>query len=123
MSKKIMVVDDSITMRTVVRTGLQLEGFDVIEAENGQDGLSKLKSEDVALIICDVNMPEMDGITFLKKIKEMSNYKHIPMIMLTTENSTEMIEEGKAAGARAWMIKPFQQEKLIEAVKKLAPVV
>ena len=121
MGKKIMIIDDSVTMRTVVRTALKLEGFDVIEAEDGEDGIAKMKSEDVDLFICDVNMPKMDGITFVKKVKEMSNYRHIPMIMLTTEGGSDKMEEGKAAGAKAWMVKPFKHEKLIEAVKKLVP--
>ena len=121
MGKKIMVLDDSITIRTVVKTALKIEGFDVIEAENGEDGLNKVNSANIELFICDVNMPIMDGITFVKKLREMSNYKHIPVIMLTTESSSDKIAEGKEAGAKAWMVKPFKHEQLIEAVKKLVP--
>jgi two-component system, chemotaxis family, chemotaxis protein CheY len=106
MSKKIMVVDDS-------------NGYDVVEAANGVDALNLMKEHVIGLFISDINMPEMDGITLLKKIKEDKDYKHAPVIMLTTENSGDKINEGKQAGAKAWMIKPFQPEQLVDAVKKL----
>ena len=119
MSKKIMVVDDSNAIRQSLVFTLKNAGYDVVEAVNGIEALSLMKEHPVGLFISDVNMPEMDGITLLKKIKEDKDYKHTPVIMLTTEASGDMINEGKEAGAKAWMIKPFQPEQLIDAVKKL----
>jgi two-component system chemotaxis response regulator CheY len=119
MSKKIMVVDDSNTIRQSLKAVLQSEGYEVVEAANGVDALIKMKENAIGLFISDINMPEMDGIALLKKIKEDENYKHTPVIMLTTESTGDMITKGKEAGARAWMIKPFLSEHLLEVVKKL----
>lgn len=119
MSKKIMVVDDSNAIRESLVFTLKNAGYDVVESSNGEDALILMKKHSIGLFISDVNMPGMDGITLLKKIKEDKDYKHTPVIMLTTEGSGDMINAGKEAGAKAWMIKPFQQKDLIEAVKKL----
>jgi len=119
MSKKVMIVDDSNAIRQSLKSILQFGGYGVIEASNGMDALVKMKEHAIGLFISDINMPEMDGITLLKKIKEDKDYKHTPVIMLTTETTGDMITEGKEAGARAWMIKPFQPEQLLTAVKKL----
>ncbi len=119
MSKKIMVVDDSNAIRQSLSFTLTSAGYEVVEAANGADALNLMKQHAIGLFISDVNMPEMDGITLLKKIKEDKNHSHTPVIMLTTESSGEMINEGKNAGAKAWIIKPFGPEKLIDAVKKL----
>ena len=119
MSKKIMVVDDSKAIRQSLMITLKSQGYDVIEASNGIEALDLMKGNNVGLFISDVNMPEMDGIELLKKIKQDKDYKYTPVIMLTTESGRDMIEAGKEAGAKAWMIKPFQPEAIVTAVKKL----
>jgi two-component system, chemotaxis family, chemotaxis protein CheY len=119
MTKTIMVVDDSASMRQVVGIALKSEGYTVIEGRDGKDALAKLTGQKVHLIISDVNMPVMDGIAFLKEVKQLPNYKFTPIIMLTTESAEDKKREGQAAGARAWMVKPFKAEQLLSAVQKL----
>jgi len=119
MSKTILVVDDSTSVRTVVKTALTSAGYNVIEACDGKDALSKLNGEKINLIVSDVNMPNMDGITFVKEAKKNPKYKFTPVCMLTTEAEQSKIAEGKAAGAKAWIVKPFQPPKLLDAVSKL----
>ena len=119
MAKTIMIVDDSASIRTVVGIALRGEGYTVIEAINGQDAIGKLTGQKVNLIISDVNMPIMDGITFVKNVKTMAAYRFTPIIMLTTESDESKKREGQAAGARAWVVKPFQPEQLIGAVERL----
>ena len=117
--KTIMIIDDSPSIRQVVNLTLRKVGYDVIEASDGEDGLKKLFGQKVNLIVCDVNMPKMDGITFLKNLKAMPNYKYMPVIMLTTESQEAKKQEGKLAGAKAWVVKPFKPEQMIEAIEKL----
>jgi len=119
MAKTIMIVDDSASMRRVVGIALKGAGYSVIEGCDGKDALSKLTGQKVHMIISDVNMPVMDGIAFLKAVKQMPTYKFTPVIMLTTESADEKKREGQAAGARAWVVKPFQPEQLIGAVQRL----
>ena len=119
MAKLIMVVDDSASMRRVVSIALKGAGYDVIEGCDGRDALSKLTGQKVHMIISDVNMPVMDGIGFLKAVKQMPTYKFTPVIMLTTESAEDKKREGQAAGARAWVVKPFQPEQLVNAVQRL----
>jgi two-component system, chemotaxis family, chemotaxis protein CheY len=119
MAKTIMIVDDSASMRRVVGIALKGAGYDVLEGVDGKDALSKLTGQKVHLIISDVNMPVMDGITFLKSVKQMPAYKFTPVIMLTTESEESKKREGQAAGARAWVVKPFQPERLVDAVQRL----
>lgn len=119
MPKTIMIIDDSISLRQVVAIALQNAGYEVIEACDGKDALSKLTGQKVHLMICDVNMPNMDGISFLKAVKELPNYKFTPIIMLTTEAGEDKKKEGQAAGARAWVVKPFKPDQLLMAVSKL----
>ena len=119
MSKRLMIVDDSTVMRMTVSSVLKESGYEVIEAENGQVALEKAMLSPIDLIICDVNMPVMDGLTFARKIKEVSQYRFVPIIMLTTVTGQAEIEAGKAAGVKAWMIKPFDKAKLLGAVSKL----
>jgi|ERR1700761_7020300 two-component system, chemotaxis family, chemotaxis protein CheY len=119
MKKRILLVDDSASVRTVAGIALRGAGYDVVEASNGQEGLTKLQGDRVHLIISDVNMPVMDGITFLKEVKKHSNYKFTPVIMLTTEAGADKKQAGREAGAKAWITKPFQPEVMIEAVSKL----
>ncbi len=119
MAKTIMIIDDSATLRQVVAVTLKKAGYDVIEANDGKDALNKLTGQKVNLIICDVNMPNMDGITFLKEIKNKPNYKFTPVIMLTTESQEAKKQEGRAAGAKAWVVKPFKPEQMLAAIEKL----
>ena len=119
MAKTIMIVDDSASIRTVVGIALRGEGYAVIEAINGQDAINKLTGQKVNLIISDVNMPIMDGITFVKQVKTMAAYRFTPIIMLTTESDESKKREGQAAGARAWVVKPFKPEQMLAAVQRL----
>jgi two-component system chemotaxis response regulator CheY len=119
MAKTIVIVDDSASMRRVVGIALKGAGYDVIEGSDGNDALAKLTGQKVHLIISDVNMPGMDGITFLKTIKQHPTYRFTPVIMLTTESEESRKQEGKAAGARAWVVKPFQPDQLVNAVQRL----
>ena len=119
MAKTILVVDDSASLRQVVAIALKGAGYDVIEAADGKDALSKLTGQKVHLIISDVNMPNMDGITMVKEIKQMAAYKFTPIIMLTTESQESKKAEGQAAGAKAWVVKPFKPEQMLQAVSKL----
>jgi two-component system chemotaxis response regulator CheY len=119
MAKTIMIIDDSISLRQVVSIALTGAGYEVLEACDGQDALSKLTGQKVHLMISDVNMPNMDGISFLKAVRERPEYKFTPIIMLTTEAGDEMKKAGQAAGAKAWVVKPFKPEMLLNAVSKL----
>ena len=119
-NKTILIVDDSASLRQVVGIALKGAGYDVVEACDGKDALGKLGSTDkVNLIISDVNMPNMDGITFLKEVKKLANYKFTPVIMLTTEAGNDKLQEGRAAGAKAWVVKPFKPAQMLQAVSKL----
>jgi two-component system chemotaxis response regulator CheY len=119
MAKTIMAIDDSASIRQVVSITLKKAGYEVIEASDGRDALKKLTGQKVHLMLCDVNMPNMDGITFLKEIRQNPNYKFTPIIMLTTESQEAKKQEGKAAGARAWVVKPFKPEQMLAAIEKL----
>jgi two-component system chemotaxis response regulator CheY len=119
MAKSVLVVDDSSSVRQVVGIALKSAGYDVIEASDGRDALSKLNGQKIHLIISDVNMPNMDGITFVKEVKKLPGYKFTPIIMLTTESQESKKLEGQAAGAKAWVVKPFQPAQMLAAVAKL----
>ena len=119
MAKTILIVDDSASLRQVVAIALRGGGYDVIEAFDGVDGLSKLNGQKIHLIISDVNMPNMDGITIVKAVKQNAAYKFTPIIMLTTESQEGKKMEGQAAGAKAWVVKPFKPEQMLAAVSKL----
>lgn len=119
MAKTILIVDDSASIRQVVGITLKGAGYDVIEATDGQNALNKLTGQRVHLIISDVNMPVMDGITFLKQVKARPEYKFTPVIMLTTESAEAKKAQGQAAGAKAWVVKPFQPQQMLAAVAKL----
>ena len=119
MAKTIMIVDDSASLRQVVSISLKSAGYDIVEAFDGKDALSKLDGRKLHLIIRDVNMPNMDGLTFVKAAKQLPAYKFTPVIMLTTEAGDAMKQQGQAAGAKAWVIKPFQPAQMLGAVAKL----
>jgi two-component system chemotaxis response regulator CheY len=119
MAKTILIVDDSASLRQVVAIALKGAGYDVIEAGDGKEALAKLTGQKVHLIISDVNMPNMDGITMVKEVKKLPAYKFTPIIMLTTESQESKKAEGQAAGAKAWVVKPFKPEQMLAAVSKL----
>jgi len=119
MNKTILIVDDSASIRQVVSITLKAAGYDVIEAVDGKDGLAKLDGKKIHLIISDVNMPNMDGISMVKEIKKMPSYKFTPIVMLTTEGSDDKKQQGKSAGAKAWIVKPFQPAQMLQAVSML----
>lgn len=114
-----MIIDDSATLRQVISVTLRKAGYETMEASDGALALAQLTGQKIHLIICDVNMPNMDGISFLKELKQQSSYKFTPVIMLTTESQEARKMEGKAAGARAWIVKPFKPEQMLSAVQKL----
>ncbi len=120
MAKTILIVDDSSSMRQLVKMTLTGAGHQVIEAVDGRDALAKLTGQKVNLIISDVNMPNLDGIGLVKALKARPEYKFTPIVMLTTESEQNKKAEGQAAGARAWIVKPFQPAQLLSAVDKLA---
>lgn len=119
MAKTILIVDDSASLRQVVSIALKGAGYDVIEGVDGKDALTKLNGQKVHLIISDVNMPNMNGIEFVKAAKQIAEYKFTPVIMLTTESGESLKQEGQAAGAKAWVVKPFQPAQMLAAVSKL----
>jgi two-component system, chemotaxis family, chemotaxis protein CheY len=117
--KLIMVIDDSVSLREVVGISLRTAGYEVIEACHGKDALEKLDGRKVQLMICDVNMPVMDGISFVKEVKQLPRHRFVPIIMLTTESRESRKVEGQLAGAKAWVVKPFRPEQMLRAVSKL----
>jgi len=119
MRKSILIIDDSISVRNIIRKTLELTGFDLAEAVDGVDALEKLKEKKFNLILCDINMPRMDGIQFLKAIQALPEHSGIPVIMLTTESSETFKRAGKEAGAKAWIVKPFKPDQLLMGVAKL----
>lgn len=120
MAKTILIVDDSASLRTVVKLALTRAGYEVIEAGDGRDAIAKLdQAAKVNLIVSDVNMPNMDGITFVKQVKAHPRHRFTPVIMLTTEGQDEKKQLGRAAGAKAWIVKPFNPPQLLDAVSKL----
>jgi two-component system chemotaxis response regulator CheY len=119
MAKKVLIVDDSASLRQVVKIALGSAGYEVVAACDGNEALEKLAQHKVNLIISDVNMPNMDGIELLKQVKQNPAYRFTPIIMLTTEAGDAKKREGQAAGAKAWVVKPFQPDQLLAAVGKL----
>ena len=119
MSKTVLVVDDSTSLRQVVGMTLKSQGFEVIEGCDGKDSLTKLDGRKVHLIVSDLNMPNMDGLSFVREVKKMPDYKFVPIIMLTTETDDTLKAQGQAAGLKAWMVKPFKPEQMLAAVNKL----
>lgn len=117
--KRALAVDDSKTMRDMVSFTLKSVGFEVIEAEDGKDALSKLGGGKVDVIITDLNMPNMNGFELIRSLRGMSEYKCIPILMLTTEGDDAKKQEGKSAGATGWIVKPFNPEKLVQVVNKV----
>ena len=121
MATRILIVDDSNSMRGIIRSALSAGGLDVIEATNGRDALVLLDRHSVDVIITDVNMPVMDGITLVKEIRRRPANGRTPVLVLTTECTTEMKQEGKAAGATGWIVKPFDPQQLRQIIAKVLP--
>ena len=119
MSKCIMTVDDSASVRQMVSFTLKGAGYDVVEAIDGSDALEKLKKIPVHMILADLNMPNLDGVSLIKEIRGMSSYKGIPIVMLTTETQESKKQEGRSAGATGWIVKPFKPDQLLNVVKKV----
>ncbi|MEQ8230256.1 MAG: response regulator [Gammaproteobacteria bacterium] len=119
MSKTIMIIDDSASLRQVVAIALKDAGYEVIEAADGQQALERISGRKVHLVICDVNMPVMDGITFVREVKQRPEHRFLPIIMLTTESAEAKKQAGQAAGAKAWVVKPFKPAQMLDAVAKL----
>ena len=116
---KILAVDDSASMRQMVSFTLKGAGHEVIEAVDGVDALAKAKGTKLDLVVSDVNMPNMDGISLIRELRAIADFKFIPMLMLTTESTGEKKAEGKAAGATGWIVKPFNPEQLLATVSKV----
>ena len=119
MAKTILTVDDSASIRQMVSFTLKSAGYEVIEASDGMDGLDKAKTKTFNLVLTDQNMPRMDGVSLIKSLRGMPSYRSTPILMLTTESSDAMKQQGRAAGATGWLVKPFDPQKLIEVVKKV----
>lgn len=119
MLKTVLTVDDSASIRQMVSFTLKSAGYEVVEAQDGVDGLDKARGQAVNLVLTDQNMPRMDGLSLIKTLRGMAQYKSVPILMLTTESSDEMKSQGRAAGATGWLVKPFDPQKLIEVVRKV----
>ncbi|VAW94069.1 Chemotaxis regulator - transmits chemoreceptor signals to flagellar motor components CheY [hydrothermal vent metagenome] len=116
---KILAVDDSASIRQMVSFTIKGAGYDVVEANDGVDALSKAKTQKFDLVITDVNMPNMDGISLIKELRNLANYKFTPLLMLTTESGNDKKSEGKSAGATGWIVKPFNPDQLLTTIKKV----
>lgn len=120
MTKHILIVDDSKTIRNLVAFIMKKEGFKVTQAEDGMDGLEKLySSENIDLIVSDINMPRMDGLTFIKTVREQEAYRDVPIVVLSTEGKEEDIREGISLGANLYMVKPAQPDKMMKNIRML----
>lgn len=119
MSARILVVDDSASMRQMVAFALSSAGFSVDEAEDGQVALGRAQGQKFNAVVTDVNMPNMDGISLIRALRGLPDYKFTPMLMLTTESAADKKAEGKAAGATGWLVKPFDPEQLLATVRKV----
>mgnify|MGYP000903934965 CR=1 FL=1 len=119
MSKRIMTVDDSVSVRQMVSFTLKNAGYETVEASDGKDALAKLNSSGVNMILTDLNMPNLDGIGLIKEVRTRPEYKFIPIVMLTTESQDSKKMEGKSAGATGWIVKPFKPDQLLAVIKKV----
>jgi len=117
--KTIMTVDDSASVRQMVSLVLSGGGYEVIEAVDGLDALAMLKGRELHLVLSDINMPRMDGLELTRQVRAMPQYKFVPIVLLTTESHPEKKQQGKAAGATAWIVKPFDPDQLLAVIKKV----
>ena len=118
MAKTILIIDDSASIRQMVAFTLRTDGYDVIEAADGVEGVAQAKANAIDLVLTDQNMPNMDGFTVVKTLRGLSKFTATPILVLTTENHESMKSQGKAAGANGWLVKPFNPHRLLEIVKK-----
>ncbi len=116
---KVLAVDDSASMRQMVSFTLKSAGFEVTEASDGAEALKIAQSQNFDVVISDVNMPNMDGLTLVKELRALGTYKFTPILMLTTESSTEKKQAGRAVGATGWIVKPFNPDQLLATVNKV----
>jgi two-component system, chemotaxis family, chemotaxis protein CheY len=116
---RIMTVDDSASMRQMVSITLKGAGYDVVEATDGRDALEKMENHSIHMLITDINMPNLDGIGLVRKVRSHAVYRFIPIILLTTESQGSRKQEGKTAGATGWIVKPFKPDQLLNVVKKV----
>ena len=123
MIPNLLIVDDSATIRQQVSDALSPYGFHVEEASDGNLGLARIKNGGIDLVICDINMPNMNGIEMVAEVKQLPEFAELPIIMLTTEGARELIQKAKSAGASGWIVKPFKIDLLLAAVRKLTPIV
>ena len=121
MSKRVMTVDDSATVRQVLQMTLEGAGYEVLQAVDGVDALKKLANETVDMLVTDLNMPNMDGITLIREVRQDPANRFMPIVMLTTESQPEKKQEGKSAGASGWIVKPFKPEQLLAVVRMVCP--
>ncbi|MCB1972917.1 MAG: response regulator [Geminicoccaceae bacterium] len=121
MLKKILTVDDSRTMREMLRHTLADAGFEVVTAEDGADGIRKLRESQPDVVITDINMPVMDGFEFIENVRSSEEYNRVPILVLTTESAPEKKKRAQDAGATGWIVKPFDPEKLTRAVNRVMP--
>ncbi len=121
MPKRVLIVDDSVMVRQMVSFTLRQAGFEVSEAMNGQEGLRRIGEHPPDLIITDLNMPVMDGITFIRNARGLATTRYVPILMLTTESQMEKKNQGKTAGATGWIVKPFDPPKLLTVISKVLP--
>jgi two-component system chemotaxis response regulator CheY len=119
MGKTILTVDDSSTMRQMIGFTLKGAGFDILEAGDGLEALERARGQKLSLVITDVNMPRMDGITLVQRLRALPEFRFTPILVLTTESGLDMKQKGKEAGATGWIVKPFSPEKLLDVVNKV----
>lgn len=116
---RVLTVDDSRTILAMLHHTLTGAGFDVLQAEDGEKGLDVLKTEEVDVVITDINMPVMDGIEFIKNVRASGQYQSLPILILTTETSQDKRDLGRSAGGTGWIVKPFDPEKLISVIRRV----
>jgi two-component system chemotaxis response regulator CheY len=117
--KTILTVDDSASMRQMVKITLKAAGYNVVEANDGRDGLTKANANAINMVVTDLNMPNMNGLEFIRALRQLPPYRGIPIVFLTTESDDGLKQQAKAAGATGWITKPFKQEQLLAVAKKL----
>ncbi|HTJ01227.1 MAG TPA: response regulator [Methylovirgula sp.] len=117
--KTILTVDDSASIRQMVKLTLSSAGYGVVEASDGRDGLAKAQANTINMVVTDLNMPNMNGLEFIRALRQLAPYRGIPIVFLTTESDDNLKQQAKAAGATGWITKPFKQEQLLAVAKKL----
>lgn len=117
--KTILTVDDSASIRQMVKLTLSGAGYGVVEASDGRDGLAKAQANTINMVVTDLNMPNMNGLEFIRALRQLAPYRGIPIVFLTTESDDNLKQQAKAAGATGWITKPFKQEQLLAVAKKL----